>query len=126
MDRRAKYILAFILILILTVVVYRYIDYFLNQNFLVEANTVCNTETESCFKADCSVDIDPECDTTPYKKVEIIARVAPKCLEEHSCEKFSCDGLGNDCSTTYCSEDVLDKGEVCAIPEVNNKANGSE
>ena len=80
------------LILIVALVVgARYYTYIVKRDFLIEASTICDSSTEACFTADCDTE-DPECDLTPYKKVEIVANEAPECLEEHRCESFTCEG----------------------------------
>ena len=73
----------------------------------------CDPTEKSCFVSDCSVDNDPECDVSPYMKVEINAHQAPKCLEEHTCEAFVCTEELESCSITYCSEDTIEEGEIC-------------
>jgi hypothetical protein len=62
--------------------------------------------------SDCSPEEDLECDSSPYKRVEILKSDAPSCLEEHTCDSFSCSGIEN-CSITLCSEDELEDGEKC-------------
>jgi hypothetical protein len=93
----------------------RYYSYIIKKDYLLEANTTCDTATGDCFVADCNSD-DPDCDLAPYKKVEIVANEAPKCLEEHTCETFSCEGL-EECSLTYCSDETIEEGERCQTLE---------
>lgn len=88
---------------------YRYYQYMVKKNFILEVNVACDPNTENCFKADCSGD---GCDTSTYKKVTISAHDAPKCLEEHNCDTFTCTGISS-CTMTYCSKDTLADGEVC-------------
>ena len=99
--------------LIIGLVGYRYQQYVLAQNYLVDAVVPCDSTMQSCFAADCSPDEDPECDVTPYEKVELPASLAPKCLFENSCDSFICTEA-NHCIVTHCSEDALGDGEVCA------------
>jgi hypothetical protein len=113
MNRRAKYFLYFIVLITCVVVFYRYQQYVVNKNFVLKVNTVCDTNTESCFVADCSPENDTECDVTPYKKVEILDAYAPKCLEEHNCPAFSCENSEDKCSVSYCSSDITESGEKC-------------
>lgn len=112
MNKNTKFFLVVLLVLILIVVGYRYKQYYLDRNFLIEVNTVCDIESENCFVADCSIEEDPDCDDTPYKKVKILANEAPACLEEHTCEVFSCEEKEN-CSVIYCSDESLEDGERC-------------
>ena len=119
MSKNPKYFIIFILLVTLIIVLYRYQQYIVSRNFTLEINTVCDAKTENCFVADCSIENDPECDTTTYKKVEILDNYAPKCLEEHACEAFSCDQIKDNCSITYCSSSTLEDGEKCAEPLIN-------
>jgi hypothetical protein len=105
---------------VLVVMGARYYDYVIKEDYLLEVHTNCDSTSEACFVVDCDNE-DPDCDLTPYKKVEIVAHVAPKCLEEHTCEAFSCEGLG-ECYLTYCSDEVLEDGEKCSnLSELNNE-----
>ena len=98
--------------MILVVVWYRFENYIGDNNFYLYVSTSCNPEIESCFVVDCSED-EEGCDTTPYKRVEILKSEAPACLEEHSCEDFSCD-VDSDCTITTCSEENTEEWEVCS------------
>lgn len=102
--------MAFFLVLI-GIIGYRFDQYFVRHNYLVDADVPCNPATERCFVADCTPENDLGCDTSPYKKVEIRASNAPTCLEEHTCSSFQCAGPA--CTVTYCSDDALSDGEVC-------------
>lgn len=104
--------LLLVMLAVFTIVGFRYNQYVQERNYLLNVNTGCNTESESCFAADCSVASDPSCDPTPYEKVVISAHDAPSCLEEHSCESFSCGNIAS-CSISYCSKDTITEGERC-------------
>jgi hypothetical protein len=112
MNKNPVYLLTVIIVLIIGAVWYRYQDYVVNENFILSVSTTCDTTTNNCFVADCSIDEDPECDQTPYSKIEILKRDAPSCLEEHVCENFSCTGI-NTCKETFCSDQNLEEGERC-------------
>ena len=104
--------LSLIVLFILFFVFYRYYQYAVVKNFVLEVNTICNSKLESCF--DASEDL--SFGQNPYKKVSIIAHYAPKCLENHDCESFSCsEDLKNisQCKITYCSDDTKVDGESC-------------
>jgi hypothetical protein len=104
-------ILIFIIVILL-VGGYRYYQYMIKKNFILEMNTICDVKTEKCF----SPSPDLGFLDTPYKKVSIIANLAPRCLEEHNCESFSCSNISDDpniCAITYCSDDTKDSGEEC-------------
>lgn len=110
-----KYFFAFSLLAIALIVGYRYHQYIIDHNFPVIANVPCDPATESCFVMDCSPEEDPECDPTPYKKIGLLSREAPTCVEEHTCGYFSCADI-NSCAETFCSEEELEDGEVCYEP----------
>lgn len=112
MNKLSKYFFIAIALILLCIVGYRYYDYVYKGNFPLEVNAVCNPSIEKCFVSDCDPANDENCDTAPYKKVEISKNEAPICLEEHSCKTFSCSGLSN-CAITYCSSDTLSDGEKC-------------
>ena len=104
-------VLALFSIAILIVIGYRFDQYVLQKNYRVDAHTVCDPKTERCFAADCSSGSDPECDPTPYKKVQVRAAEAPACLLENNCDSFSC--TTSSCKTLYCDDSTLEDGEVC-------------
>jgi len=112
MKTRPLYLLLLLLSAILVVIAYRYEQYVVQRNFLIDVQAPCDPASKSCFVSDCSPTDDPACDTSPYDKVEILDSEAPACLEEHTCVAFSCEGYSN-CSIDYCSEDTLEDGEAC-------------
>ena len=117
MNKNPAYLLAFIALVIIAIIGYRYNQYIVHKNFYIDVNTQCDPSVESCFAWDCDPEEDEECDNTPYKKVSILSSDAPKCLEEHSCENFTCDSNVELCEIVYCSESVLDEGEICATAD---------
>lgn len=108
------YLLVIIITALIIVIVYRYDQYVIRDNFVLTAAVVCDFSTEKCFVADCDTE-DPLCDARPYKKVSILASEAPECVQEHSCEMFQC-APGTSCEITYCSESSLEDGEICLLP----------
>ncbi len=98
--------------LVVTVTNSRYSDYIRDRNFPLTVNTLCDVSIEPCFISDCSPD-EPDCDTEPYKKVEILRRDAPKCLEEHNCSSFVCPFDAQDCSVSVCDSQSVEEGEKC-------------
>ncbi len=111
MTRGPRLTLLFTLALVVVTVAYRYDQYVLHKNYIVNAQAPCDPTTEQCFVSDCTPG-DPGCDTSPYEKVTMSAAEAPACLEEHSCDSFSCAGSLS-CSIAYCSDDTLEDGETC-------------
>ncbi len=112
MEKTQKYWLALFAIIVISVIGYRYYDYVVQRNFLLEVNVTCDPATDTCFVMDCVPAEDPFCDITPYKKVELLASEAPACLEEHACEAFSC-GASESCTETFCSDDTREEWEIC-------------
>jgi len=114
MTERLKVIIyvAGIVFFITLVVMASFTRYFVLKDYQLVTFTECNTDTHSCFTND------PNFDgfsfySVPYAKVNIYAPDAPACLDEHTCQGFSCDNRGEDCLVIYCSEDNLDEGEIC-------------
>jgi hypothetical protein len=123
MNKHPAYLLVLIILVILSVVFYRYNEYVVKKNFYIDSTISCDPSVESCFAWDCSSDEDPECDDSPYKKVSMVSNIAPNCLEEHACESFSCpENSGDSCVVISCSEETLSDGEICAeAPEAESE-----
>ena len=111
MTKSPRFVIWAVGAIVFLVVLNRFDQYYLKKNFLLKVNTGCNPASEQCFVSDCSA-ADPECDQSPYKKIEILAAQAPACLEEHQCQTFSCGGLSQ-CQVTYCSTGTMEEGERC-------------
>jgi hypothetical protein len=121
MDKKGKFILISIIIIIFAVVGFKYKQFFLDRDFLFLTQVNCDPKTEQCFRVIC----DGECDTSskllfmdgsPYKYVELPAYKAPQCLVETKCPDFSCKENDQTCTTTYCSDDTLSDEEECIAP----------
>ncbi len=102
--------LVFIVVLLaLSIVgINRYRNYIFDRNFFIAVNVPCDVDIESCFDGSS----DSSFDDHPYKKILIKANQAPTCLQEHSCEFFSCVGLNN-CEEVQCSERDIVEEEFC-------------
>jgi hypothetical protein len=94
------------------VIASRYQGYTTDRDFLLRAAVPCDPAADACFMLDCPPDSEGTCDSEPYAKVEVLAREAPACLEEHSCWTFSCAGRST-CLISYCSDATLEDGERC-------------
>ena len=99
-----------ILLALFSVIVERYQGYVVGGDFLLQTAAPCDPGAAACFVSDCQAGADLSCE--PYAKVEVLARDAPACLEEHSCAAFSCEGRRG-CSVSYCSDTALEGGERC-------------
>lgn len=120
MKHSSIFLLALVIVGTIMVVAYRYHQYMTLGNYTIEVNTSCNSANEDCFVSDCT-EADLECDPSPYKKVQIIAHEAPKCLEEHTCEDFTCIASMSSCTIVHCSSESLSEGEVCATTINSNE-----
>lgn len=116
MKNGSAILLAMVLVAVAATIWYRFDQYVIQRNFVMVANAFCDPESEECFVMDCDPETDEECDATPYKKVSILASEAPACLQEHTCETFSCDGLSS-CEITTCDDESLEEGEACYVHE---------
>ncbi len=114
MDKASRYLFLFVVLAILAVGAYKYKEFVIDRNFDIFAHVTCDPESESCFVADCSPEDDPECDLTPYKKVLKPAKNIEKCGPSEECPELSCDENETGCTTTYCSSETIDEGEICA------------
>ena len=107
-----KYLYILLLLCIIFVVFYRYKQYVINRNYILEVTTICDPDLETCF----SPSVDFGFSDKPYKKVTITANIADKCLEEHNCESFSCPlelNSSDICKIEYCSDENKLDGEKC-------------
>jgi|GEM_PF-3414311 len=121
MFLRPGFTLTILVLAIVGIVAYRYNQYVVDKQYVVDAAAPCDSSQNSCFVADCSPDGDASCDTTPYEKVELPGALAPDCLLENSCEDFACNAE-NDCAITYCSPDQTEDGEACTTAPAENSA----
>jgi hypothetical protein len=108
-----KAFLIFVGVLVLIVVVHSYLRYYAARDYQLHVFSVCDPSLHSCFVDDPSK-ADPTFQTGPYDKILIDAAHAPSCLDEHTCQNFSCDSVGGSCSVQYCSLDALEAGESCS------------
>ncbi len=115
MSKKTELITFLISIFVLVVMVfaYNFLHYYTAKEYPLYSYTSCDPSRDSCFE------VDPESEnfafyTEPYAKVDIIARYAPTCLNEHTCTNFTCIGIEDHCTVTYCSDEVLEDGELCS------------
>lgn len=91
----------------------RFADYVIEKNTVLSIYTTCDPVSESCFISD-EDNAYFEIQLEPYKKIEVIEKYAPACLEEHSCSSFSCDGIES-CSEVLCNDATTEEGEWCTV-----------
>jgi hypothetical protein len=111
MEKSTKVILSVVGIIIFTVMVVKYLQFYVYQDYTFLTQVNCDPAIEACFQV-LEENQDPETgivfyDGSPYKYVEMPASVAPVCLEEMTCMDFTCDQVGEECATYYC--DVNDE-----------------
>lgn len=87
--------------------------YFVFKDYPLNVFTACDPNRYVCFE---KVADDPSFSfySGPYLKVEISAKYAPSCLDEHDCVNFTCEDIPGFCKITYCSEEDLEEGEMCS------------
>lgn len=107
---------ALIVVVVLATILLRFEQYEVEREYVVYSTAPCDQSEQSCFVWDCDIE-DPDCDPTPYLKIEAPAHSLPECLTEASCEDFVCDESQN-CSISQCSHDTLEEGEICATPDM--------
>ena len=117
-KRDLNYLIVAIIFIIVFVGGYRYYQYMIERNFTIEVNMICDSQTKNCFTSSNDLGYGQD----PYEKVTLTARYAPQCLEEHTCDSFSCPSIlekSSICEVTYCSNDTKDDGEECMGPQIN-------
>jgi hypothetical protein len=111
------YLSIIVMILVIIVGAYRTYEYIVRKNFIIEVDTVCNPEINSCFSSE-----ELNFGQNPYEKVKIMAKYADSCLYEHTCEQFSCGELSDEsCEITFCSDQTVIEGETCVGEITSNK-----
>jgi hypothetical protein len=111
-----KFFLLLVAFSIIFVSANRYRGYIQKGEFMITTQITCSPSSTSCFVADCEP-TDPGCDTTPYKKISLLAKEADQCVLEHTCTNFSCPTGSSTCTVTFCSNDNLESGEKCLSGE---------
>lgn len=102
-----------LILIVLAIAGFRFKDYYIDRNYILSVYTNCDASVNNCFVADPEF-ADQGFQAGAYEKVEITARYAPACLEEHTCQDFSCNQFPDNCSVTYCSDDSIEEGEACS------------
>jgi hypothetical protein len=105
--------LIFITFIVFFVIGHNFIRYYIEKDYPVQAFSMCDATVHNCFNADPDI-ADPTFQTGPYSKVNITARSAPSCLDEHSCNDFTCKDISGFCKVLYCSNDIKEEGESCS------------
>lgn len=117
MDKKTKVLAFFLVAFFVISISAKYYNFVIAQDYIVDAEISCDTETESCFVWDCDIEEDEECDHTPYKYISKNISDLPYCdpytNEAGECPELSCSESDNYCEVFPCSEDELGEEEYC-------------
>jgi hypothetical protein len=127
LDRKSKLLFAAIGLLIAASVAVTYWRYMAKRDYIVQAQTDCDPETENCFiwKCDPASDVegeactgDPEKDIWYYKIVRRNAKNIPLCdPNNEECTALVCSEGEADCSEQLCTAENVPEGETCNDPQ---------
>lgn len=98
--------------LIILVVGSRFYDYYILKYIILSVYAPCDITTQKCFIAKDDASLYFDFQNQPYKKIEVLEYNAPICLQEHTCDFFTCNDIQN-CTEVLCSDDTLEDGEMC-------------
>jgi len=97
------------------------------RDYIVQAQTDCDPETEKCFVWKCNPNStvegeactgDPESDIWYYKTIRRNAKNIPLCdPNNEECEALVCAEGETDCSEELCTDKNVPEGETCNDPE---------
>lgn len=100
--------------------------YMVKRDYIVQAQTDCDPESENCFVWQCDPESDvegeactgdEESDIWYYKIVHRNAKNIPLCdPNDETCTALVCDPNETDCSEELCSENNVPEGETCNDP----------
>lgn len=111
-ENKKTYFLFILGVFVLTLAGHNFARYYLKRDYVLQVFTQCDPGKYSCFEVDPAVS-DLVFQTKPYKKVQIVAKHAPSCLDEHDCQEFYCTKDDDTCQITYCSQDTIEGSEKC-------------
>jgi hypothetical protein len=111
MDKKSLLLIILVGMIVVVIAVVKYLQFYVYQDFTFSTQVDCDPSIESCFQL-LEENRDEETvtiyyDGSPYKYVEMPATIAPACLEETTCQDFTCDQVGGGCETYFC--DVNDE-----------------
>ncbi len=96
---------------------FSYVNYFENKDFVMNLESPCDPQTESCFYRNCSEEECPPNQLEVYKYVDVPAWFFEKC-SENSCFQECLDNTEN-CEFTYCDPESVE--DTCWSPDSNNE-----
>lgn len=127
LDRRSKVFFAVLALLIAGSIAVTYYKYMVKRDYIIQAATDCDPESEACFVWEC----DPEslvegeaCTGVPdndiwyYKNIERNASRMPLCdPNDENCDALVCGENEPDCREVLCNSENVPEGESCNNPE---------
>jgi len=126
LDRKSKIFFVIIGLLIVGSVAVTYWRYMVRHDYIVQAQTDCDPETENCFiwKCDPTSTVegeactgDEEMDIWYYKIIRRNAKNIPLCdPNDEDCAALVCDPGEKDCLEELCSDENVPEGETCNDP----------
>lgn len=127
LDKKSKILFIIIGLLIVGSVAVTFWRYMVKRDYIVQAQTDCDPESEKCFVWECdpastvegeACTGDPESDIWQYKIVHRNAKNIPLCdPNDENCTALVCGPGEKDCSEELCSENNVPEGETCNDPE---------
>lgn len=135
MDKKSKIFLALFFLAIFISVGVTYYKIIIKRDYIVEAQTDCDPETEKCFVWECDPNSnidgekcvgDPEKDIWYYKIISKNAGWIPLCdpNKDENCQALVCADGESDCGYTLCDEETKkEQGVECGDPEEYAKNN---
>ena len=127
LDKKSKILFVIIGLLIVGSVAVTFWRYMVKRDYIVQAQTDCDPESEACFVWECDPESteegyactgDPEEDIWYYKTIIRNAKNIPNCdPNDEECTALVCDPGEIDCSEELCTAENVPEGESCNDPE---------
>lgn len=126
LDKKSKILFVIIALLIVGSVAVTFWRYMVKRDYIVQAQTDCDPETENCFVWQCDPESDeegyactgdPEEDIWYYKIIRRNAKNIPLCdPNDEECTALVCETGEAECSEELCTESNVPEGETCNDP----------
>jgi hypothetical protein len=126
-DGKSKVLFAVLGVLIAGSVAVAYYKYMIKRDYIIQAQTDCDPETENCFIWECDPDSlmegeactgVPDNDIWYYKNVERNASRIPLCdPNDENCDALVCAEGEPDCREILCTSENVPEGETCNNPQ---------
>lgn len=127
LDGKSKILFAVLTLFIIGSAIFTFYKYIVKRDYIIQAATDCDPESEACFVWEC----DPEsmvegeaCTGVPdndiwyYKLIERKAYNIPDCdPDDEDCDALVCEENEKDCQEILCDMENVPEGETCNNPE---------